>query len=100
MNSAEDVGLAGGARILVRTFPRTRGTTATESRQEGRARPVYSRPNWYPNYPEIAMTTRRELLAAFAGTMLAYSVIGEGQTIEQRISVVTLGVKGLAMYRD
>jgi hypothetical protein len=68
MNSAEDVGLAGGARILVRTFPRTRGTTATESRQEGRARPVYSRPNWYPNYPETAMTTRRELLAAFAGT--------------------------------
>jgi len=46
------------------------------------------------------MTTRRELLAAFAGTMLAYSVIGEGQTIEQRITVVTLGVKRLAMYRD
>ena len=53
----------------------------------------------YPNYPETAMTTRKRLLAAFAGTMLACSVIGEGQTTEQRISVVTLGVKSLATSR-
>ena len=55
-----------------------------------------------PFEPSVARMNARfyPFLAAFAGTMLAYSVIGEGQTIEQRISVVTLGVKSLAMYRD
>src|SRR5215469_15249690 len=44
------------------------------------------------------MWTRRELLAALAGTVLA-SVMEEGQTMDQRISIVTLGVKNLAAAR-
>src|SRR6516162_9728064 len=45
------------------------------------------------------MLTRRELLAALACTVLASSVIEEGQTMDQRISIVTLGVKDLAVSR-
>src|SRR6516162_6763553 len=45
------------------------------------------------------MLTRRELLAALACTVLASSVIEEGQTMDQRISIVTLGVKNLAASR-
>jgi len=44
------------------------------------------------------MLTRREL-AALACTLLASSVIEEGQTMDQRISIVTLGVKNLAASR-
>jgi catechol 2,3-dioxygenase-like lactoylglutathione lyase family enzyme len=45
------------------------------------------------------MMTRRELLASFACMALASSVVGEGQPMEQRISIVTLGVKNLAVSR-
>jgi uncharacterized protein len=45
------------------------------------------------------MLTRRELLAALACTLLASSVINEVQTMDQRISIVTLGVKDLAVSR-
>ena len=45
------------------------------------------------------MMTRRELLAALAYTTLASSLIGEGHTMDQRISIVTLGVKDLATSR-
>ena len=45
------------------------------------------------------MMTRRELLAALAYTTLASSLIGERQTMDQRISIVTLGVKNLAASR-
>ena len=45
------------------------------------------------------MMTRRELLAALAYTTLTSSLIREGQTMDQRISIVTLGVKNLAASR-
>jgi catechol-2,3-dioxygenase len=51
------------------------------------------------SYPQVAMMTRRELLACFACMMLASSVVGEGQPMDQRISIITLGVKNLAASR-
>jgi len=45
------------------------------------------------------MITRRELLACFTCMILASSVVGEGQPMEQRISIITLGVKNLAASR-
>ena len=45
------------------------------------------------------MLTRRELLKGLAGTLLVSSFIAKGQTMEQRISIVTLGVKDLAASR-
>jgi uncharacterized protein len=48
------------------------------------------------NYPEAAMITRRELLAALPCTVLASSLFSDGETMEQRISLVTLGVENLA----
>ena len=43
--------------------------------------------------------TRRELLASFACMMLPHFVIGEEHPMEQRISIVTLGVNNLAASR-
>jgi predicted lactoylglutathione lyase len=45
------------------------------------------------------MLTRRELLTGAAGTLVVSSVIAKEQTMEQRISMVTLGVKDLAASR-
>jgi hypothetical protein len=41
------------------------------------------------------MITRRQLLAGFAAATLTSFATGESQTMEQRISLVTLGVKDL-----
>jgi catechol 2,3-dioxygenase-like lactoylglutathione lyase family enzyme len=45
------------------------------------------------------MMTRRELLAALGGTVLSSSLTREAEAMEQRISIVTLGVKDLAASR-
>lgn len=45
------------------------------------------------------MLTRRELLATLACTVLASSVVEEGQMMDQRISIVTPEVKDLAVSR-
>jgi uncharacterized protein len=45
------------------------------------------------------MLTRRELLAALASTAFASAFTLEEQTMEQRISIVTLGVKDLSASR-
>jgi predicted lactoylglutathione lyase len=45
------------------------------------------------------MLTRRELLAGFATVPFLTLAKGESQTMDQRISIVTLGVKDLALSK-